>query len=1069
MRHRLMLLAGLLAVGSVPRTAGAQISGYFGRNVVHYSKADFKIIQTEHFDLYYYDREYEAALDVARMAERSYARLSRLLNHNFTERKPIILYASHSEFQETNIGGGGIDEGTGGFTDFLRHRNVFPLTGSYAEVEHVLQHEMTHQFQFDIWSRGLGIGGAQGIINVNAPLWFGEGMAEYFSIGPVDPNTAMWLRDAALEGKLPTAKDFYQIFPYRFGHALLSYIGERWGDDAIAAITKTASAGTVEVALKRVLGVSFGQLVAQWRDAVQKQYLPEVSNRVKARTMSTPLLTEKVAEGTLHLAPALAPDGSYVAYFSERNSYFVDLYLADGTTGTVLHRLLKSTYSSDYETYRFITSSSSWSPDSKYLTVAAKRGGRDEILIIDPVKNRTVRRIKVDLSGVTAPTWSPDGRQLVFSGLDGGVSDLYLINADGTDLRRLTHDKFADLHPVFSPDGRTIAFTTDRGPATDFRTLAIGKMRIGLYDVATGRIDLPAAMATGENVSPQWSPDGRSLAFVSDRDGVNNIFLYETADSLTYRLTDFFTGVQGITPLSPVLSWAQGVDRLAFVYFENGKYDVYSVSSPRLLKHEPWRAPQALAGAGDTAAAGNVPPAAPAVPAPPPKPPQVLGGGSVYRGAGGFRPADSLGILGDSLEGGTPLTIAALMDSTNFALPDTADFTHRKYRTKLTPEYFSQPQIGFVRDNFGSGVTGSGILVLGDMLGNHQMLIGAELNGRLSETQALFQYTNLKNRVNWSLGAQQFPYFSLGQSTVEPGPRNGEATAIQSFRRQVVRSVFGQALYPLNRFKRVEVGLQLVNVDEATLNFIQQFDPATGFLTANPRVEEAGGPSTNYIFPTAAYVYDNALFGTVGPLLGKRARVDVSQAIGDWRFTQFTVDYRRYDHLFGPFTLATRAFYFGRRGRDAERFQFFGGSTDLLRGWTSGSFFRNECNFVQNANSISGCQALDQLIGSQLLVGNVELRFPFLNAMRFLPIGIPGFEGVLFYDVGMAFNDGNTLKFSRDPGDNFTDVRIPLQSYGAGVRANMFGFLVMRLDYAIPRHRPGFSGGLWTLSLGPTF
>lgn len=1043
----------------LPVAAEGQFAGYFGRNSVRYNKADFKILQTEHFDLHYYDREADAALDVARMAERSYARLSRLLSHNFTERKPIILYASHSEFQETNVLGGGIDEGTGGFTDFLRHRNVFPLTGSYAEAEHVLQHEMVHQFQFDIWSRGATTNGVQGIISVNAPLWFGEGMAEYFSLGPVNSNTAMWLRDAAFEGKLPTAREFYEFFPYRFGHALLSYIGDRWGDDAIGAITKTASTGNVESAIRRVLGVSFPQLVDQWRDAVQKQYLPEVASRVKARTMSTPLLTEQIAEGTLHLAPALSPDGSLVAYFSERNSFFVDLYLADGNTGEVLHRLLKSTYSSNYETYRFITSSVSFSPDGQHIAFAAKRGGRDEILIVDARRNKTIRRIKVDLNGVTTPTWSPDGTRLVFSGLDGGLSDLYTINADGTGLTRLTNDKYADLHPVWSPDGTTIAFTTDRGPDTDFRILAVGEMRIGLYRMADGDIELPEALGVAKNVSPQWAPDGQSIAFVSDRNGINNIYLYELADGQAYQLTDFYTGVQGITPLSPALSWASESDRLAFVYFEQGKYDVYTLSSPRLLKREPWSPSMVAPTVAATPALDAAPPPTPQ------RPSQVLGGGAVYRGVGGFRPPDSLGVLGDSLEGQPPVTIAALMDSADFALPDTSDFTFKKYKTTLSPEFFSRPQIGFVRDNFGSGVTGEAVIVLGDMLGDHQMIIGASLNGRVAETQALFAYMNRKNRLNWGLGFSQQPFFFFDNNEILDGPRQGEATFVTNFRRFVQRSVFGQVIYPFNRFQRFELGLGANNIEDDTQSILEPFDPNTGFRTGPARLVTTSNSSISYLEPSAALVYDNSLFGWVGPLRGQRYRLEVSQAVGDWRFTQATVDYRRYDHLFGPFTLATRALYFGRLGRDADQFQIFGGNTELIRGHTSGSYRENECLSGADPNSSSGCAAFDQLIGSQVGVASAELRFPLFG---FLPVGFPVFEGAFFYDVGLVWNEGSTLKFSRDPGDTFQEVRTPLQTFGASVRANVFGFLLMRIDYSVPRNRPAV-GGLWALSLGPTF
>src|SRR5689334_5790658 len=432
-----------------PRLAQAQ---YFGRNRVQYSSFDFKIIQTEHFDVYYYERERVAAMDAARMAERSYARLSKLLGHDFRERKPIILYASHSDFQQTNALGEAPGEGTGGVTDFQRNRAVMPFTGSYAEFEHVLQHEMTHQFQYDVWSRGRAGGGLAMIMAINPPLWFAEGMAEYLSLGPINPETAMWLRDASLEGNLPSIEqmtlDPYKYFPYRFGHALWSYIGERWGDEAVGAILKSTLAGGIEGAFRRTIGLTLDQLSDQWRDAVQKKYLPEIGARAKARAVAEELLTEKRSQGTLHLAPALSPDGSQVAYFSEKDFYFVDLYLADGTSGKVKRRILKSGVSSNYETYRFINSQANWSPDGKYL--------RSEELLTEKRSQGTLH---------LAPALSPDGSQVAyFSEKDFYFVDLYL--ADGTSgkvKRRILKSgvssnyetyRFINSQANWSPDGK---------------------------------------------------------------------------------------------------------------------------------------------------------------------------------------------------------------------------------------------------------------------------------------------------------------------------------------------------------------------------------------------------------------------------------------------------------------------------------------------------------------------------------------------------------------------------------------------------------------------------------------
>ncbi|HMA43633.1 MAG TPA: basic secretory protein-like protein, partial [Gemmatimonadales bacterium] len=447
------------------RPASAQ---YFGQNKVQYRSFPFKIIQTEHFEVYYYDEERAAALDAARMAERGYARLSRVLHHKFQARKPIILYASHTDFEQTNAIEGELGEGTGGVTEFFKHRMVLPFTGSYAELEHVLQHEMVHQFQYDVISGGRIGAGVQTLVNVNPPEWFMEGMAEYLSLGPIDAHTAMWLRDASLEGDLPTIEQLTydpRVFPYHYGHALWSYIGEKWGDEVIGEILQAATSSGVEGAFKRALGLSLDDLSNEWRDAVQTTFLPQLSEHYRARRIAQPLLTEKRTGGGYHLAPALTPDGREVAFFGERNSFFIDLYLADAESGRTLRRLVKSTINSNYESLRFVNSSGSFSPDGRYFAITAKRKQHEDLVILDVKRGREDRRIQVPLNGLETPTWSPDGQQLVFTGFDGGLSDLFIINRDGTGLRRLTTDKYADLQPAWSPDGKTIAFLfTENAP-----------------------------------------------------------------------------------------------------------------------------------------------------------------------------------------------------------------------------------------------------------------------------------------------------------------------------------------------------------------------------------------------------------------------------------------------------------------------------------------------------------------------------------------------------------------------------------------------------------------------------
>ena len=468
----------------------------------------------------------------------------------------------------------------------------------------------------------------------------------------------------------------------------------------------------------------------------------------------------------MHLAPALSPDGSLVAYFTEKDFYSVDLWLADGNTGKPKHRILKSGISSNYETYRFINSQANWSPDGKYLAFAAKRGARDEIVVVDAARNRPVDRIKLKLSGVTTPSWSPDGQQLVFTGYEGGLSDLFVVNRDGGGLRRLTEDKYADLHPVWSPDGKTIAFATDRGPETDFHTLAIGNFRIALYDLATGND--PGARQDGQGQERESAVGARraSIAFVSDRNGVSNIFLYDLEEHEVYQLTDFYTGAQGITPLSPVLSWAPKADRLAFVYYEDGKYDIYTITNPRSLK----RRALSAAGGGQHGDAG---PARPRRSTPPARCRCVrMSARRWAKAARSTAPRRASAPRARWPGPATPPRDPAGLDRGPARFGRLQPARHQRVHAEELPGQLHPGLRGAAQHRIHPGQLRPRLLRrLGDLAERHAGQSSAGLRGlrerAVNEAQILAAYADLSHRINWATGITQDPYYFLEPNAVE--------------------------------------------------------------------------------------------------------------------------------------------------------------------------------------------------------------------------------------------------------------------------------------------------------------
>ena len=591
-RGSLRFVASLALLVAGGATLSAQ--NYFGQNQVQYDRFKWSELETEHFIIYYYPEEAAATIDAGRMAERSYARLSRLLDHQFREKKPIVLFSSRTDFGQNNVTGD-LGEGTGGVTEAARHRMLLNFTGDSKSFEHVLTHELVHAFQYDIFARGKAGNGLQALAQYLPPLWFAEGMAEYLSLGPSTSITNAWMRDAALNGKIPTIEQLNdnpdKYFPYRYGHSLWTYIGQKWGDEAIGQIMNSVPSVGVERAFRRELGISFEDLGREWREDLQTRLLPAVGAMDRPRKFAQPLLTGTKNGGEIFLAPALSGDGKNIAFLANgsflRGQVFIDLWLGNAETGKRTTRLIKSEVDPDFEELRLLYSQSSFSPDGRQLAVTAQSHGKDVLYLVDVEGSHRKTPLDLGMESITGPTWSPDGKRIIFSGATGGITDLYLVNSDGTGLQRLTNDKFGDLQPQWSPDGKTIAFASDRDSAS-FANLSFKPWRITLLDLATGTTSVLPAQA-GLNINPQWAPDGRSIAYISDRTGTANLFLYDLDTREHYQLTNVAGAISALTEYSPAISWARQADRLAFTYYENAQYTIWTVNNPRGLRKTPYR------------------------------------------------------------------------------------------------------------------------------------------------------------------------------------------------------------------------------------------------------------------------------------------------------------------------------------------------------------------------------------------------------------------------------------------------------------------------------------------------
>ena len=1014
--------AGALTILQTLVILSPVLAQQFGRNKVQYDQFQFRSFQTPHFEFYYYPEEKRAVEDAARMGERWYRRHSRTFLREFHQRKPIIFYANDADFQQTNVIGGAIGQGVGGVTESLKERVVMPLTGIYKETDHVLGHELVHSFQYDI---ALSRGDSSRFALQLLPLWLVEGMAEYLSVGREDAHTAMWMRDAALRDDLPTIEDLTRsnkYFPYRYGQAYLAYIGGKYGDAAVTSLFKLGGRVGVDSSMVYTIGITADSLSVEWAQAIREAYLPLMDSRTHPDSAGTAILSKEISGGSLNLSPAVSPDGQYIAYLSEKDLFNINLFVADAVTGKTIRKLQATNTNPHFDNIRFINSAGSWSPDGKQFAFVTFVQGDNEISIWDLDSGAIKSRISVDgVSALSNPAWSPDGQSIAFSGIDGGISDLYVYNLQSRQVKQITSDRFADLQPAWSPNGETIAVVTDRGPdGTNFETLEYAETRLSLINLASGDHKVLRPFTQGKHISPQFSPDGQSLYFVSDQDGFSDIYRYDLRSEDTHRVTRLKTGVSGITALSPAMTVASQNGRVVFSVYHDGGYSVFGLSSDEAVG-EPVE--------NSTLSYASI------------LPPQSAAGEGM---------------------------VAAYLDDSLTGLPEPRTSTEKIYNSRLRLDYVAPPSVGVsVGGYYGGGASGGVGFYFSDMLGNRNLSIVAQANGTFRDVGGMVQYMNRGRRFNYGGMIAHIPYLYGYPSR---GFNRNNQYVIQDIRRRLyIDQVRGIGSYPFSTTRRLEVfgGFTRYGFDIEAYRYTytafgiqrerRKADKCRN-LTAEERKNVLCEPDGFYYFDAgAAYVGDFSNFGFTSPSQGGRYRLEVIPRFGTDNFVSVLGDYRRY-FFAKPVTLAIRGLFAGNFGGDQTRvfsreslyYPYYRG---FVRGYSYASFdFGRECRDTE-------CSVYTRLYGTRAALASMEVRFPLLGTealglinFPYLPMELTG-----FVDAGMAWNEGDDpfkmLKFERDTLD-----RVPVVSAGPSARFNLLGYLIFEIYYAYPFQRPDKGG-----------
>lgn len=1003
----------------------------FGQNKVQYTNFSWRTLRSQHFNIYNHQEQGDLPEISYYWIENAYKSLNKDFQFTPKDRIPLIIYGDPNLFAQTNIITELLPEGVGGFTEIFKNRIVVPFNGSYTEFRHVLHHELTHAFCYSILYNRFG-GNLLMSANIHVPLWFMEGLAEYLS-SKWDIEADMFLMDQVINGSVPLpGPELDGYMAYKGGQSFLYYLATSRGDTIFQKLIREfKNSKSIDDCIKKVYGQNLEDLGKEWIQELKRNYWPEIGRRDLPTSNALAVTSHRENRDNYNLRPRISPDGSKIAFFSDRKDF--SCIIITNKKGKILHTISQNGYGGYFETFHPFRSGLCWSPDGSKIAFVTKGNGNDEIRIVNIHTKKLVKKIKSSFTSISSPDWSKNGECLVFTAVEKGRSDIYIFNFASSTFNRITDNILNESDPKFTPDSKNIIFSLqDTSGSATVKKMPFGNTPsdLALIDLSTCQQKILTRTLWNEK-QPCISTDGKNCVFVSDRNGIDNLYIGEI-DSLEKAkpLTDYIGGCS-----NP--DWSK--DMITFSLFQQYGWDIWLMDKPESkIKKDTLAATRWVECTLDTSKVfftkAQIKTDTTKV--------TISKNEAVKIKKSAHAEKDSHTIISEDLSKRDSLTKkiiigidTSISDTLKFSSDSASKFTNKipdslpnrsiprtkPYRLTFSPDMIS---VGLGLDTY-YGYAGQWLLSLSDLMGDHRITLSGDIQGNFEDNIHLYSsYSYLKQKVDLAIGAfyiKDFTYANVYDDLLYHNTEYGG---------------FFTAEYPFSLFSRIDFTLSSRQSKQIPV------DSNTAAIT------------TTMLLPSLSYVYDNILWGITGPINGLRASVTTTVSpnvhfLKD-QFVSIDADIRTYSHIFKRFVWANRLFLGGSMSLNdsvSARNYFLGGNENWLFYHVNLDGYKKNIQKISFSDFVTPFRGWDyiDISGSRVALFNSEFRFPFIREISVvwpMPMKIRYISGAIFTDIGNAWNAGEMHHGMPFPDKIYGGI-------GFGLRANL-GMFILRYDRGWP-------------------